>query len=315
MNNQKIRKITILGAAGFIGQHLVRRLLQDGYHVKALLRESDLEENKIVSSENYEIICGDFLNEEDLRACLKDRDVCIHLVSSTLPQTSNADPIYDIESNLCGTIKMLDVARNCSVRKIIFASSGGTVYGTPEYLPLDEQHPTFPTCSYGITKLAIEKYLFMYEKLYGLQAIVLRVANPYGPGQKADRPQGVVAVFMNKIMNENPIHVWGDGSTTRDYIYIDDVIEAFMRGVEDDSVSGVFNVGSGVGMSVKDVILHIEAVSGKAAITFYDASRGFDVPANTLSYAKAAEELKWTPHIKFDLGVRMMWNALNPPSQ
>ena len=175
---------------------------------------------------------GDFSSTHDVSDAISGVDIVLHLVSTTLPKSSNDDPIYDVQSNVVATLQMLNAMVAHNVRKIVFISSGGTVYGNPMYLPIDEKHPTDPLVSYGITKLAIEKYLQMYSHLYGIRAITLRVANPYGERQRIETAQGAVGVFLHHALKGLPIEIWGDGSVTRDYIHVSDVAEAFVRAVE-----------------------------------------------------------------------------------
>jgi UDP-glucose 4-epimerase len=193
------------------------------------------------------------------------------------------------------------VAHN--VPKIVFISSGGTVYGNPVYLPIDEKHPTNPLVSYGITKLTIEKYLQMYSHLYGIKAITLRVANPYGERQRIETAQGAVGVFLNRALKNLPIEVWGDGSVARDYIHISDVAEAFVKALEYSGTKNCFNISSGSGTSLNDLVDMLEDVIGSALEVRYLPGRLFDVPISVLSNDLARAELKWTPSITIRDGI------------
>jgi UDP-glucose 4-epimerase len=230
-------------------------------------------------------------------------EIVLHLVSSTLPKTSNDDPVHDVQSNLVATLRMLEAMVARDVGKIVFISSGGTVYGNPMYLPIDEGHPTNPQVSYGITKLAIEKYLLMFERLHGIKANILRVANPFGERQRSETAQGAVGVFLHRALRQQPIEIWGDGSVTRDYIYIDDVAEAFARAVQYSGSRSVFNIGSGVGTQLNELIKIIEEVLGKSVTRRYLPARPFDVPVSVLSNALAREELKWAPRTSLRDGI------------
>jgi UDP-glucose 4-epimerase len=230
-------------------------------------------------------------------------DVILHLVSTTLPKNSNDDPIYDVQSNVVGTLQMLNAMVTHKVGKIVFISSGGTVYGNPVYLPIDENHPTNPLVSYGITKLIIEKYLQMYSHLHGIRAITLRVANPYGERQRIETAQGAVGVFLNRALKNLPIEVWGDGSVTRDYIHISDVAEAFVKAVEYSGTKQCFNISSGAGTSLNALIGMLEDVIGRKVQILYQPGRLFDVPASVLSNDLARDELKWTPSVTMWDGV------------
>jgi UDP-glucose 4-epimerase len=230
-------------------------------------------------------------------------DVVLHLVSSTLPKSSNDDPVHDVQSNLVATLRLLEAMVARSVRKIVFISSGGTVYGNPIYLPIDEMHPTNPQVSYGITKLAIEKYLLMFETIHGIKANILRVANPFGERQRSETAQGAVGVFLYRALRQQPIEIWGDGSVTRDYICIDDVADAFARAVQYSGPKSVFNIGSGVGTRLNELIEIIEEVLGKSVARRYLPARPFDVPTSVLSIALARAELKWAPQVPLRDGI------------
>jgi UDP-glucose 4-epimerase len=233
-------------------------------------------------------------------------DVCYHLVSTTLPQSSNADPVFDIETNVAGTVRLLNHAVRLGVKKVVFVSSGGTVYGIPRSVPISEDHPTNPICSYGITKLAIEKYLHLYLALHGLEYTVLRLANPFGERQRIQASQGAVAVFMGKVLRGEKIEIWGDGSVVRDYVYIGDAVEAMVKAAGYRGDERVFNIGSGKGVSLNEILEGLEAVTGQKADRRYTAARAFDVPVSVLAVARARAALGWTPTTPFTEGLRKM---------
>lgn len=303
-------KCVVLGGGGFIGSAVVDRLLRDGHVIRVLERPSVEPFRKFLLDERVEWVAGDFMNAHDVTEAIDGMDVVVHLVSSTLPKTSNDDPINDVQGNLVTTLRMLEamVARN--VNKVVFISSGGTVYGTPIYLPIDEMHPTNPYVSYGITKLAIEKYLILFERIHGIKTSILRVANPFGERQRLENAQGAVGVFMHRALSQQPIEIWGDGSVTRDYIYIDDVAEAFARAVQYFGSKTVFNIGSGVGTTLNELIKIIEDVLGKRIECRYLPARPFDVPVSVLKNALAREELKWAPQVSLHDGIARTANAM-----
>jgi UDP-glucose 4-epimerase len=239
----------------------------------------------------------------DVTSAIDGIDVVLHLVSTTLPKSSNDDPIFDVQSNLVATLQLLNAMVAKKVRKIVFISSGGTVYGNPAYLPIDENHPTEPKVSYGITKLAIEKYLLMYQQLHGIKANILRVANPFGERQRVETAQGAVGVFLSRAIQNLPLEIWGDGSVTRDYIYVSDVAEAFARAVEYEGSKSIFNISSGVGTSLNDLIRLIEHVLGREVVCNYRQGRSFDVPISVLANSLAQQELGWLPRVPLKEGV------------
>ncbi len=214
-----------------MGSHLCDALLAEGHSVRIFDRPNLKRFREFSADEQVEWVEGDFANQEDIARAVPDCDVIYHLVSTTLPKSSNDNPVYDVETNIVGTLHLLEVARKSTVRKVIFISSGGTVYGVPNSTPINEEHPTNPICSYGISKLTIEKYLNLYYTLYGLDYCVLRLANPYGERQRTTVAQGAVAVFLHRALRNETIEIWGDGSVVRDYIYVSDAISRHGEGV------------------------------------------------------------------------------------
>jgi len=201
------------------------------------------------------------------------------------------------------TLQMLNAMVAHNVLRIVFISSGGTVYGPPLYLPIDENHPTNPLVSYGITKLTIEKYLKMFEFMHGIKTITLRVANPYGERQRIETAQGAVGVFIHHALKGIPIDIWGDGSVTRDYLHVSDVAEAFVRALGYSGEKHCFNISSGAGISLNELIGMLEDMLGKQIKRNYLPGRPFDVPVSVLSNDLARKELKWEPRIMMRDGI------------
>jgi UDP-glucose 4-epimerase len=298
------KRCLVLGGRGFIGSHLVDALLGQGYVVRCFDRPNIQSLSALcLESSNFELYEGDISCESDVEIALKDCEICYHLVSTTLPKSSNADPIFDVESNVLGTIRLLNHAVKLGLKKIIFVSSGGTVYGIPTQFPISESHATEPICSYGITKLTIEKYLQLFNHLYGLDYAVLRLANPFGERQRTHASQGAIAVFLNKVLHNERIEIWGDGSIVRDYIHIADVVDALLLALPPSNAEHVFNIGAGQGHSLNEAIDLIEKVTGKKSIRTYLPSRVFDVSRSVLCIARANKSLGWSPKINFEEGL------------
>jgi UDP-glucose 4-epimerase len=287
----------IFGGGGFIGSAIVDRLLVDGHTVRVFERPRVEPYRKFSANERVEWVTGDLLSIHDVSEAIKGVDVVFHLVSTTLPKNSNDDPIYDVQTNVVATLQMLDAMVAQKIPKIVFISSGGTVYGKPIYLPIDECHVTEPEVSYGITKLTIEKYLLMYQRLYGIKAIILRVTNPFGERQRIDTAQGAVAVFMHRALMSETVDIWGDGSVVRDYLYIGDLVEAFSTAMSYSGKTSVFNVSSSKGTSVNELLNLLEDVLDKPIVRRYLPGRTFDVPVSVLSNALANEEMGWSPSV------------------
>lgn len=296
-------RIAIFGGGGFIGSAIADRLLRDGHSLRVFERPRVPPYREFTDREEVEWMTGDFMSTHDVGEVVDGVDVVLHLVSTTLPKSSNDDPIFDVQSNLVATLQLLNIMVAKGVKKIVFISSGGTVYGNPRYLPIDEKHPTEPLVSYGITKLAIEKYLLMYQAMHGIKANILRVSNPFGDRQRVETAQGAVAAFLSRALRGLPIEIWGDGSVARDYLYVSDVAEAFALAVGYDGAHSVFNISSGVGTTLKEVIDMIECIIGAPVQKNFKPGRPFDVPASVLDNALAREELGWTPRVGLNEGM------------
>jgi len=297
-------KCLVLGGAGFIGSHLSRGLLDAGHAVRVFEKKGVNRANLAGLESRLELVEDDFSDAHGLREALKGMDAVFHLIGTTIPKTSNEDVLYDVMSNLVPTLSLLDACRREGVKKILFASSGGTVYGVPDALPIGEDHPTRPISAYGVQKLSIEKYMEVFRVMGGSDYAVLRIANPYGGRQRPDAQQGAVAVFAHKALRGEPLEIWGDGKVVRDFIHISDVIAAFLSALESSGrPSRVFNVGSGRGHSLLDLIAELEKALGRPAAKKFLAARGVDVPANVLSIERAKKELGWEPKVAFADGI------------
>lgn len=296
-------KILIFGGGGFIGSTIADRLLSEGHALRIFERPRVQPYRKFKDDESVEWITGDLSSTYDVSDAIQGVDAVLHLVSTTLPKNSNDDPIYDVQSNVVASLHILNAMVVHKVRNIVFISSGGTVYGNPIYLPIDEKHPTNPVVSYGITKLAIEKYLQMYERIYGIKAITLRCANPYGERQRIETAQGAVGVFLHHALKGIPIEIWGDGSVTRDYIHVSDVADAFVSALHYTGAQRLFNVSSGVGTSLNELIGALEHALGKSIECRYLSGRPFDVAVSVLCNNLARRELNWTPLISMPDGI------------
>ena len=229
--NSTVLRCLVLGGKGFIGSHLVHRLKELGYTVRIFDLPENSGDKNIEIKDGVEIHKGDFLNKFDLATALKGVDYVFHLISTTTPKTSNDNPLYDIQTNLVGSLNLLELVKEMHI-KLIFLSSGGTVYGNSDIYPIPEKQKARPICSYGVCKLSIEKYLYAYNHLYGLDYVVLRASNPYGEKQNPKSIQGAVSVFMHKTLENKKITIWGDGNVARDFLYIDDLIDALLMTIQ-----------------------------------------------------------------------------------
>ena len=312
------RHVLVLGGTGFLGTHLVDALVRAGSHVRVFARSVPRRDGEAPPNEadvsqkwrNVEVVTGDLGSGEGLASALDGVDIVYHLISSTLPSTSNADPIADVQSNLVGTLRLLQLMRDAKINRIVYVSSGGTVYGNPAMLPVPETHSLKPLCSYGVVKVAVENYLNMYAELYGITANVLRVSNPYGTHQHHIGVQGVIPTFFKKVADGVSIEIWGDGSVVRDYIHVSDVVSALLTAGERDQ-SGIFNIGSGTGHSVNEVLDVVQRTMGRVATVRYLPQRNFDVERIFLDIARAKTDLNWQPALSLNAGCALYWQEIH----
>lgn len=282
----------VLGASGFLGSHLCEALSAAGQSVRAFGRS---QVPLVLGAGKVEWAIGDFCDRAALEDAVTGCDTIYHLISTTVPESSNRDPIYDLRSNVEGTLQLLAIAQEAGVRKIVFVSSGGTVYGIPRSLPLHEDAPTQPICAYGISKLAIEKYLHMYAAVHGIDYCVLRVSNLFGERQPLKKRQGVVGIFLAKALRGETIEIWGDGEVVRDYVYVQDVAAALVKAGQYRGPETLFNIGSGQGYSLNQVLDSLEAVLEAPIDRIYKPGRPIDVPVNILDISRARQVLGWQP--------------------
>jgi UDP-glucose 4-epimerase len=304
-------KALVIGGNGFIGTNLVSLLLRNNHQVRIF----DRYPNRFMAPlPEVEHVVGEFSNHGEIAEAVRDMDWIFHLACTTLPQTSNDDPVYDISSNIGGTVQLLQECVKNKVKKLVFISSGGTIYGVPRVALIPEDHPTDPICSYGITKLAIEKYLHLFHWLHGLEYVCARLSNPYGELQNPNAKQGAMGVFLGQIARKQPITIWGDGNVVRDYIYIGDTVRALLCAAQYDpqKVSGprVFNIGYGEGHSLNQLVEAIKEVVGPVEVRYTEA-RTVDVPVNVLDITRATQYLGWQPEVTLKEGIGKSWHWIN----
>ncbi|MDD3581229.1 MAG: NAD-dependent epimerase/dehydratase family protein [Desulfobacca sp.] len=302
--------VLVLGGSGFIGSHLVNLLQQRGH----MVRNVDLRPGRIRESEYVQMDMRDIPQHPEI---LDGIDIIYHLAWNTIPQTSNQDPGADIQDNLYATVRLLESGVKAGIKKVIFMSSGGTVYGLPQQIPIPEDHPCEPRCSYGITKLAVEKYLELFRVTRGQEYVILRGANPFGEDQDLNRPLGAVGVFLYRTLQGLPIAIWGDGRIVRDYLYVGDLVRALYRVMHyrpPENGVRIFNVGSGVGLSLLELLEVIEEITGSTPQVEFQPARPLDVPVNILDCRRITALLGWRPQISFGEGLQRTWQWLQQAS-
>ncbi|WP_320203894.1 NAD-dependent epimerase/dehydratase family protein [Agrobacterium rosae] len=299
------RNALVIGGTGFVGSSLVRWLKLREHNVRVISRSSpDVRDGAV------DLRVGLASDVNLLRSALEGVHTCYHLVSATVPATSNNDVLFDLDNNLRTLVTVLNACVEVGVRKIVFTSSGGTVYGPTNIVPISECHPLHPVSAYGVTKVASELYLDLYHKLHGIDYGVARLANPYGPGQSLLRGQGVIPIFLDRIARGETINIWGDGSAIRDYLYVDDAAEAIVLIGQNTSSVRTFNVGSNLGVSLNELISAIETVVGKKASVSYSEGRVSDVPVNVLDCELISGVLGWKVRHNLLQGLDLTWRHM-----
>lgn len=295
-------QVGIFGANGFIGRHLTRALVARGYNTVCFGRHFPLEfQQELGSSVDMRLI--DLRDDIGMQTKVRGITHVVQLINSSNATTDNGTVVADIQSNLIPQVNFINSCIRSQVRSFIFLSSGGTVYGRPQVVPIHEDHPTMPLNSYGLIKLATEQYLRMLCRNTTMGFVILRVSNPFGPGQLGTGGQGLIGTILQKYKRSQPLTIFGDGLSERDYLYIDDTVDAIIRGIEHEPLNEVVNVGSGEGRSILAVVAAVEAALGMPVLRDHVASRLTDAPSNILDPTRAAKLLGWKTFTPFDVGL------------
>jgi UDP-glucose 4-epimerase len=302
--------VLVIGGNGFLGSNLVAGLRDAGYGVRVLDCSPPRGD---FDWQSVDYRTGGLGDADSLVQVLRGVGMVYHLASTTVPGTSNLDPIYDVSTNVVGSLNLIAAMAKAGVRRIVFFSSGGTVYGVPQHLPIEESHALRPISSYGVTKVAVENYLLMYQQLGTLDPLILRPSNPYGPRQSTAGIQGAVGAFLGKALANQGVSIWGDGEIIRDYIYVDDLIALAIRaGVSD--VCGIYNAGSGTGLSLNELCDLVREITGSALPIEYLPARKFDVPKVILDVSAACNRFNWAPGTSLKDGIARTWAAFQASS-
>jgi UDP-glucose 4-epimerase len=302
------RKCCVVGGAGFIGSHLVEALLSTGREVTVLDRR---RASKGALALGVRYIRGDYGKAEVLDAALEGATEIVDLAYATFPKTSYENPVGDILHNLPPSVRLLEAAGRATVKKMVVVSSGGTVYGRAHRIPIDEDHPTHPISPYGITKLALEKYALMFHQLRDLPVVIVRPGNAYGEGQRPFIGQGFIATAMGAILIKEPVVVFGENGTIRDYVHADDIARGIIAALDKGRPGSAYNIGSSVGRSNREVLEAIEKIVGPVGLPIQiktEALRTFDVPINVLSSEKLHKLAGWQPQVTWEDGLSRTWD-------
>lgn len=297
--------VLLLGAAGFIGTNLAIKFAENKKDRITLVDKNKTYFSKIekFNFPNVEIKESSLDLDMDF-SVLEGQDVVYHLVSTNVPTTSNQHISQDIKANVLFSSNLFDECVKHSVKKVVFISSGGTVYGKEAKCPLSENTPTNPISSYGVQKITIEKLLYLYNYMYGLDYRIIRLANPYGPYQRPNGVLGAVTTFTYKALKGEELQVYGDGSVVRDFIYIDDAVRGILNIVVGENKHHTFNLGCGYGTSIKDVVETVRKVVGADTEVIYKEGRTVDVPVNYLDISRYEKYYGSLNPISLEEGIR-----------
>lgn len=301
----KKERIIITGGSGFIGSNLISALLErESFDIVTI-------DHKKFNNEKIKTFVGNFSDKEFISKIINENDTVIHLACTTVTHTAENNRQKDIEDNIIGTVNLLDVCKEKKIKKIIFASSGGTVYGKIDYDHQSKETDCIrPVSAYGIMKATTENYIKLYNKLYNLPYIIIRISNPYPRLQFSKSKPGAVDIFLDSFINGKEINIFGDGKSERDYIFIDDLIKFIISIIEKRILDETFNAGSGKSTSIESLLETVESVTGKKTKINYMKSKNFEVEKVSLDISKAKKELEWQPEYTIEKGIMKAFSQL-----
>lgn len=295
-------KILVTGGAGFIGSNLVDALIENNHDVIVVDNLSTGSKSNLNSKAKF--IELDLIEPRLVDVFTEHKpEMIFHLAAQIDVRKSVADPFCDAKQNILASINLLECCRKQRVKKIIFSSTGGAIYGDTDELPTQENHPEMPISPYGIAKLTVEKYLYYYNQVFGLPYVVLRYSNVYGPRQNSQGEAGVVAIFCGRLLIRQQPMIYGDGKQTRDYVYVSDVVQANLMALSSSRV-GIYNIGTGLETSVNQLAELIkESFSLPVDFRYLDPRPG-EQQKSCLDFSKAKAELGWQPKISLSEGIK-----------
>jgi len=296
------KRVLVTGGAGFIGSNLVKGLVKAGKSVTVLDNFSSGFRKNLDNILSVKVIEGDIRNQKDVENAMRGSEVIFHLAASVGNKRSIDNPISDAETNVIGTLQVLETARNQGIRKIITSSSAG-IFGELKSIPIKEDHPIEPDSPYGCTKLCEEKLCLAYAKLYDIEAICLRYFNVYGPNQRYDLYGNVIPIFVFRMLQNKSLHIFGDGEQTRDFVHVNDVVQANLKAADSIGVSGAFNIASGNSVTINKLVEIILRNSGSNSRVEHLNERPGDVKHSLADISLASEKLHYNPVESLDKGI------------
>lgn len=295
-------KIIVTGGAGFIGSHVVDTFINHGHEVVIVDDLSTGRRSNLNPSATFYQV--DIRSPEMESIFEKEQPQIVdHHAAQMDVRRSVEDPLFDADVNVLGSIKLIELARKYNVERFIYISTGGAVYGEPEYLPCDEDHPINPICPYGASKHTVEHYLFMYRELYNLDYIVLRYPNVYGPRQDPHGEAGVVAIFSGQMLKNSPVVINGDGEQERDFVYVLDCARANLLALNTENTNTIFNLGFGVGTTINEVYENLKEITDYQLTAKHGPPKAGETRRIFLKAKKADEYLDWKPTVNLKTGL------------
>ncbi len=296
-------KVLVTGGAGFIGSHIVDKLIEKGFEVFIIDNLSTGKRENI--NEKAKFVCGDINDERLLNNLFKENNFSyiFHLAAQISVSNSVREPVKDAQVNIIGSLKLIKKSIESGVKKIIFSSTGGAIYGEAETFPTTEEVFPKPVSPYAIAKFSVENYLRFAKREFGLNYTILRYSNVYGPRQDPCGEAGVVAIFSSRMLQNKNTIIFGDGKYIRDYVFVSDVAQANIKAMENGD-GKIFNISTAKGTSVNELFQILKELTGYRKAPFYKPEREGDVRKSVLSYEKAKRELKWEPKINIDEGLK-----------
>ncbi|MGB2805109.1 MAG: NAD-dependent epimerase/dehydratase family protein [Candidatus Zixiibacteriota bacterium] len=294
-------KIIVTGGAGFIGSNAADRFIQEGHEVTIIDNLSTGVESNVNRMARFfkvdirSAVIGNIFEK------IKPEVLCHHAAQIDVRKSTD-DPIFDADVNILGSLNLLNACVKHKVKKVIFASTGGAIYGEQDYFPADEKHPARPLCPYGVTKLTIEKYLHFYRETHGIEHVCLRYANVYGPRQNPFGEAGVVAILAERLLSGKEAVINGDGKRTRDFVFVDDVVESNLLALKYPK-SDIFNIGTGIETDINSIFRILRETTGSKQKEIHAPPKPGEQERSVLDYYKAQRLLKWKPKCEISEGM------------
>jgi UDP-glucose 4-epimerase len=294
-------KILVTGGAGFIGSHIVDALLEEDLPVTVIDNLSTGFGHNINPKAEFHRI--DINSKHDLHQVFKleKPDIVIHQAAQTVVTRSLDDPIFDARTNIMGSLNILKNCVEFKVNKVVYASSSA-IYGTPQYVPVDENHALNPISPYGVSKQTVEGYLHVYHKVYGVDYCALRYSNVYGPRQNSSGEAGIVAIFTHQMLAGIQPNIYGDGSKTRGYVYVSDIVRANILAMKSDRV-GVYNIGTSKATTDQQIFDMVSSRAGYSGVPRYQSERPGEIRQMCLDSSRAYADLGWVPEVELEEGI------------